>query len=99
MDGSARTKQDHLTNSERNLVRRLRCRVRSFFDTIGGDLPSPKDLLRWESGVVSICNAQGVHIADLISAIVKRRMSVHIMPRISLRFPSMMSAKAKIRDE
>jgi len=29
--------------------------------------------------------------ADLMSAIVNRRMSVHIMPRMSLRFPSMMS--------
>jgi hypothetical protein len=29
--------------------------------------------------------------ADLMSAIVNRRISVHIMPRISLRFPSMMS--------
>ena len=29
--------------------------------------------------------------ADLMSAIVNRRMSVHIMPRMSLRFPSIMS--------
>ena len=32
-------------------------------------------------------------MTNLMSAMVKRRMSVHIMPRMSLGFPSMISSK------
>ena len=32
-------------------------------------------------------------MTNLMSAMVNRRMSVHIMPRMSLRFPSMISSK------
>ena len=34
-------------------------------------------------------------MTNLMSAMVKRRMSVHIMPRMSLGFPSMISSKKR----
>ena len=41
----------------------------------------------------------GTRITDLMPAMVKRRMRVHIMPSMSLRFPSIMSTQEKIRHD
>lgn len=86
--------QDRLTNSERSLVHRPRCTAQSFADTRAEDLPSQKVLLRFQKTDITERDnsaTEGWHDVYLMSAIVNRKMSVQIIPRMSLRLPSMIS--------
>lgn len=96
----ARTRQARQTSYMRNPAHRLLRKVQSCVDTIGVILLLRRGLLRFRKRKyekVEILERRREDMTNLMSAMVKRRISVHIMPRMSLRFPSMISSKKGIR--
>lgn len=93
----SRTERDRQTSCQRNPARWRPCTAQSFVDTIGVDLPWQKDPLHFRQ--LSIwtlrisCPLAVAQRTYLMSAMVNRRMRVHIMPRISFKLPSMISAR------
>ena len=94
-----RTCRVHQTSYMRNPARRLLCKVLSCVYTRGVILLLWRGLLRFRKRkyekIGMLEKARRYDMTNLISAMVKRRMSVHIMPRMSLGFPSMISSKKR----
>ena len=89
----------HQTSYMRHPARRLLCKVLSCVHTRGVILLLWRGLLRFRKRkyekIGMLEKARRYDMTNLISAMVKRRMSVHIMPRMSLGFPSMISSKKR----
>ena len=90
------TEQGHQTSCTRSPEHQPPCTAQSSVGTIAASPLSPKDLPHFArnrmfrtSNITMI--DESPKGTDLMSAMVNRRMSVQIMPRMSFRFPSMMS--------
>ena len=94
-----RTCRVHQTSYMRNPARRLLCKVLSCVDTRGVILLLWRGLLRFRKRkyekIGMLEKARRYDMTNLISTMVKCRMCVHIMPRMSLVFPSMISSKKR----
>lgn len=93
--------RDRRTSFARSLVRRLLCKALFSFDTRVGDLPSLTSPLHFpimqRLGREYLILRDGIVIrTHLMSAMVNRRMSVQIMPRVSFKLPSIISATVVI---
>ncbi len=93
----SRTMRDRRTSFARSLVRRLLCKAPFFFDTRVGDLLSLTSPLHFP--IMQRLGREYLILRDdtgikthLMSAMVNRRISVQIMPRVSFKLPSMISA-------